>query len=191
VDRRAGIAPDEARLHGLSIVVLLLAVAGVLPALLGVGVALVTSGLAASRSLRRHRDAVRRRRAADALLAAIPGTRVPDRLRWRAGELTSPAHRRRAAAELRRFARMADQPILHTSVPVHLSTIGPNHDRLQSMATIVERLERPVTPQGMVLLEELLGAGGASPLYRPGHAAELDRALRLVRGAIECGVSQR
>src|SRR5262249_42169493 len=134
MDAHAHIRRNETMLHGLSIAVLLLALGGVLPELLAMGIAIASSGTAGLRTLARHREAAQRRRSADALLAAIPGLRVPDRLRWRAGELTSPEHRRRTAAELHRFARMADEPILRTSVPVYLSTLRPNHDRLESMA---------------------------------------------------------
>ena len=185
MEGRARIAPDEFGLHGLSIAVLLLAVAGGMPALPGIAIAVVASGIALYRSLRRHREAQRRRKAADALLVASPGARIPDRLRWRADELTSPEHRKRTAAELHRFAVMADQSVLRTSVPVYLSTLSPNHDRLEAMAVIVERLEQPVTAQGMILLEQLLDAGEASPLYRPGNPVELDRALRRARRIVQ------
>jgi hypothetical protein len=49
----------------------------------------------------------------------------------------------------------------------------------------VPRPEHPVTPRGIVPLENLLCDGDGSPLYRPQHAAELGQALTTVRRAIE------
>jgi hypothetical protein len=184
MDARTRSGRDELALHGLSIVVLALAVAGLLPNIVGIALASVASGAAAVQALEHRRADARRRRSADALLASIPGLRVPERLRWRAAELTSPEHRLRLARQLRRFSWLAEQPLLLTSIPVYPSTLRPNKDQLRSVASIVGAIDLPVSAQGMVLLDRLLGDGVGSPLYGPAKADELARALQRVRGAM-------
>jgi hypothetical protein len=175
----------ETARHALAAAVLGLTVTGVVPVPLGVALAALASGSAVAQMVRRQRDLAHRRASADALLAAVPGTRVPERLRWRASELTAPEHRREVAHQLERLSRMAGQPFLLTSIPVFPSTLRPNRSGLASVAEIVGHVERPVTPRGMLLLETLLGDAGPSPLYRPRHAAELERVLLRVRQVIE------
>jgi len=143
---------EETGLHAIAAALLLLAIAGALPVVLAVGLALLASG------------------------AAL-------RLEWRASELMAPAHRHRLAHELRSFARMADDSVLITAVPVFLSTLRPNRRGLESMAALVERDDRPVPVRGIVLLEHLLSDVERSPLYGPRHAEELGRALVRVRDA--------
>ena len=172
---------EETGLHAIAAALLLLAVAGALPVALAMVLALLTSGAALSRTLRRHRELARLRAAADEVLSCLPGSRIPDRLQWRAAEIMSRAHRRRLARELRRFARMANDSMLITAVPVFLSTLRPNRRELESMAALVERDDRPVPVRGIVLLEHLLSDVERSPLYGPRRAEELRRALRQVR----------
>jgi len=172
---------EETGLHAIAAALLLLAVAGALPVALAMVLALLTSGAALSRTLRRHRELARLRAAADEVLACLPGSRIPDRFQWRAAEIMSRAHRRRLARELRRFARMANDSMLITAVPVFLSTLRPNRRELESMAALVERDDRPVPVRGIVLLEHLLSDVERSPLYGPRRAEELRRALRQVR----------
>jgi hypothetical protein len=172
---------EETGLHAIAAALLLLAVTGALPVALATVLALLTSGAALSRTLRRHRELARLRAAADEVLSCLPGSRIPDRLQWRAAEIMSRAHRRRLARELRRFARMANDSMLITAVPVFLSTLRPNRRELESMAALVERDDRPVPVRGIVLLEHLLSDVERSPLYGPRQAEELRRALRQVR----------
>jgi len=174
---------EETGLHAIAAALLLLAIAGALPVVLAVGLALLASGAALRRTVRRRRELARRRAAADELLACLPGPRIPERLEWRASELMAPAHRHRLAHELRSFARMADDSVLITAVPVFLSTLRPNRRGLESMAALVERDDRPVPVRGIVLLEHLLSDVERSPLYGPRHAEELGRALVRVRDA--------
>ena len=184
MDSRTRSGRDEIALYGLSIVVLVLAASGLLPNIVGIALASVASGAAVVHALERRRSDARRRRSADVLLASIPGFRVPERLRWRAAELTSPEHRLRLARELRRFSWMAEQPLLLTSIPVYASTLRPNRDELEAVASMVGAIDRPVSAQGMVLLDRLLGDGIESPLYGPAKADELSRALQRVRGVM-------
>ena len=175
----------ETALYGLAAVLLALAVAGAISETAGLVLGGPVSAYALSRTVRRRRELTRRRRSADALLESLPGTRVPEGLQWRAAELTSPSHRRLLAGQLHRLARMANEKLLITSVPVSPSTLRPNHDELESIAALVGQLDRPVSARGIVLLEELLYDGDASPLYEPCHADELERALAQVHRAIE------
>jgi hypothetical protein len=174
---------EETGLHAIAAALLLLAVTGALPVALATVLALLTSGAALRRTLRRHRELARLRAAADEVLARLPGSRIPDRLQWRAAEIMSRAHRRRLARELRRFARMANDSMLITAVPVFLSTLRPNRSELESMAALVERDDRPVPVRGIVLLEHLLSDVERSPLYGPRRAEELGQALVQVREA--------
>lgn len=173
----------ETVLHAFTAALVLLATVDVLPTSVALALGAAASGWACSRALRRHRELRRRRESADVVLASAPGPRVPDRVTWRASELTSHYHRLRLAKQLRRLARMADETVLLTSVPVFLSTLRPNRDELELVAVLVGRLEQPVTPRGIVLLENLLGSAG-SPLYGPGNAADLAYALSRVQGAL-------
>jgi len=176
---------EETALYGLAAALLALAVVGAIAPTAGLVLGSLVSAYAVSRTVSRRRELARRRRSADALLESLPGMRVPEGLLWRAAELTSPSHRRLLAAQLHRLAGMANEKFVITSVPVSLSTLRPNHDELESIATLVGQLDRPVSPRGIVLLEEILYDGEGSPLYEPCHADELEQALARVHRAIE------
>ncbi len=177
--------PDDAEAHVLSIAVLALAAFGLLPDRAAVPVALLSSGVGTVHAVRRHRAESMRRRQADAILTGVPGLRVPEGLRWRAEELTLPSHRRALAKHLRRLARLADERVLLTSLPLYLSTLRPNHEALESLASRVGRIEQPVAARGIVLLEGLLGDDPDTPLFSPGRAVELNRALLRIGSAID------
>ena len=176
---------EETALYGLAAVLLALAVVGAISPTAGLLLGSLVSGYAVARTVSRRREVARRRRSADSLLEALPGTRVPEGLQWRAAELTSPSHRRLLAGQLHRLARMANEKFVITAVPVSLSTLRPNHDELESIAALVGQLDRPVSARGIVLLEEILYDGDGSPLYGPCQATELEQALARVHRAIE------
>jgi hypothetical protein len=175
----------ETALYGLAAALLALAVAGVLSETVGVVVGGLVSVYAGACTVRRRRTLSRRRRSADAILETLPGPRIPDGLQWRAAELTSPSHRSFLARQLHGLARIAEEKFVITSVPISLSTLRPNHDELESIASLVGELGHPVNVRGIVLLEEILYDGDVSPLYEPCHAAELEQALTRVHRAIE------
>ena len=175
----------ETALYGLAAALLLLAAAGVISAAAGLAFGGLAGLYALTCTVHRHRELAWRRRSADALLESLPGTRVPDGLQWRAEELTSPSHRRFLARQLHGLASLATEKFVITSVPVSLSTLQPNHDELEAIADLVGRLDHPVNPRGIVLLEEILYDGDTSPLYEACHPEELEQALVRIRRSIE------
>ncbi len=176
---------SETLLYALAALVLGLTALGALSMVAAVAGGVIASGTAVWGARRRSREEAARRRAADALIVYVPGDRVPEPLRWRAVELTSPAHRRQLARQVADLARLAVRRRLFTAMPLFVSTLRPNRRLFEALAMRLRELDRAVSPRGIVLLEALLRDGASSPLYRPACAAELECALRRVRGAIE------
>ncbi len=164
-----------------------LAVVGVASALASAGVvdarraALVAGAcllLAAVRAAVAVHDCSALRRNADALLRT--GVRVHPLsalLSWRAAELTSPGNRRIFARSLRRIVRDLERPALSSAVPVNRRTVAPHTDLLRELAGRLAAVQSPVEPVGMVLVEELLTDGFASPLYAAGSDADVGAAV--------------
>ena len=175
---------EETLLHALSATMLTLAIVRWIPIALAIALVGLVSGSSVLSAVRRRRDRARRRRSADALIATLQDDRIPDSLRWRGDELTDSARRCELARQLHMFARMAGERVLITAIPVSLSTLRPNHDRLEAVAAVVDDVERPVTARGIVMLEALLDDATRSPLYRPAHGDELGRALASVVAAL-------
>jgi hypothetical protein len=182
---RTQVAGEETASYALAAILLALVVLAALPTVLGVLLATIAGGRGVLLTAGRHRTLARQRESADAVLATLPGDAVPEGLRWRAGEIGSVDHRRFVARQLHRFARMGDQRMLITAVPVHLETLRPNTHELDAIAHVVEQTDRPLPPRGLVLLEDLLRNGDESPLYQPASPEELGQALHDVHDALE------
>jgi hypothetical protein len=120
----------------------------------------------------------RQRRAADLLLRT--GVRVhpqSELLVWRAAELISDRNRRTLARSLNRLVSELERPALVSAVPLNRRGVRPHRALLHALAGRLAELERPVTAQGMVLVEELLTDGYTSPLYLGGHAEDVPRVV--------------
>ena len=127
-----------------------------------------------------------RRRAADRLLRT--GVNVhpeSELLTWRAAKLTSVRNRRMLAGSLRCLIREVERPAVVTAVPVNRRGLRPKLSLLRSLVDRVADVERPVAPQGMVLVEDLLTDGFESPLYLGGRAdvsTAIERCLAALDG---------
>jgi len=146
------------------------------PLLLAVAFILLT----AFRALSALHDRSRLRRQADVLLRTGVQVHPQSRLLvWRAAELTGRRNRKALARSLRWIVLELERPALVTPVPVNRRAVRPHLELLQALVDRVAFLERPVAAQGMVLVEELVTDGLASPLYVGGRRAD----LRTVLGA--------
>jgi hypothetical protein len=165
--------------------VLALAAAGVVPSDIG----LVAGGLLAVPGLSwvvgEHVGLARCRRAADRMLAEVPGRRVPPGVAWRALELTSPRRRRLVARSLLRLLTTVEGPPRPRVLPVDRDAVRREASLLLAIAARLAAVHRPVAPRAMLLLDELLTDGAHSPLYAPRAEGELHAALLRVRAAID------
>jgi hypothetical protein len=70
-----------------------------------------------------------------------------------------------------------ERPALVSAVPLNRRGVRPHRALLHALAGRLAELERPVTAQGIVLVEELLTDGYTSPLYLGGHPEDLPRVV--------------
>ena len=169
-----------------------LAAAGVVdvrPAALVAGACVL---LAAVRALVAAHDRAALRRNADGLLRT--GVRAHPQsalLSWRAAELASPRNRRSLARSVRRIVGDLESPRRSCAVPLSRPAVAPHAELLCALADRLAAVEAPVAPKGMVLVEELLTDGFASPLYAGGGdqevGAALEACLRSLAGGPSCG----
>ena len=162
-----------------------LALAGVLPSRPGfvIAASLVIAGFGHLAAEFRERFACRRQ--ADRLLAAIDTDRVPERLRWRAAELTRRRERRALARALRNLLRSLDLPPRFLPTPVNRSALRRNRRAVEALASRLAALDRPVRPRGILLVRQLLQGSVRSPLYDVEEAGELRAALARACSEIE------
>ena len=66
-----------------------------------------------------------------------------------------------------------ERPSLVSAVPLNRRGLRPHLPLIRSLAARLAQLERPVSAQGIVLVEELLTDGYASPLYLGGCAEDM------------------
>ena len=129
---------------------------------------------------------VRRRRAADALLRI--GVKVhpqSELLIWRAAQLTSDRNRRMLARSLKRIVSELERPsLVRSAVPLNRRSLRPHLPLIRLLAARLAQLERSVTAQGVVLVEDLLTDGYAGPLYLGGHAEDLPTAINRCLAAL-------
>ena len=137
----------------------------------------------------RRRELARARRAADEQLEYVAGTVVPAKLVWRTNELLSRDNRRNLARQMHKLSRMANEKVLITSVPVSVSTLWANRDRLAGIANLLEDFDQPLAPRGIVMLDKLLCNSVDSPLYHRYQPYELAAALQQIRDALDPTIS--
>lgn len=182
---RIGSAP-RSRLHLVAAApTLALALTGVLPP--RVGFVLFASLLIAGfgHLAAEVRMGAARRRQADRLLVAIDTDRVPEKLRWRAAELTRPRERQALARALRNLLRSLDLPPRFVPTPVNRIALYRNRRAVESLAARLAAFDRPVRPRGVLLVRQLLQGSPPSPLYDFEYGGELRAVLARVRSEIE------
>lgn len=96
--------------------------------------------------------------------------------RWRACELTSDRHRLALARSVARTERDLSPALLPGASPLNRVAARPQAGLLRRLAERLAALDRPVTPQAVLQVEELLTSPD-SPLYGREHAYELGASL--------------
>jgi hypothetical protein len=95
---------------------------------------------------------------------------------WRADELTSDRHRLALARAVARTERDLSPALLPGASPLNRVAARPHVDLFRRLAARLAALDRPVTPQAVLQVEELLTSSD-SPLYARQRAHELRRSL--------------
>ena len=147
----------------------------------------------AYRLVRAHRFVVGQRRAADDWLRSATGAFVPTRYLWRAEQLCAPRQRLTLAKTLRLIGQTACERPIGMRVLPHLRAVRVHWTVLQHLVRVLESLEEPVTPAGMLRVIDLVTGAGSS-LWGTNDAAlgeEISVTLRAphaARGRVDpCG----
>jgi len=96
--------------------------------------------------------------------------------RWHASELTSNKHRLALARAVGRTEREVSAARLPGASPLNRVAARPHADLFRQLAERLAALDRPVTPQAVLQVEELL-TSPESPLYARESAGELRSSL--------------
>jgi hypothetical protein len=157
-----------------------------LPWALVLTAAAATAVFAFVRAGRAAREREELRRSADELLALGIDPR-PDSalLTWRAGELTSPRCRRSLGRSVERIVNELEGPALPSAVPLYRRGARAHLDLLRALADRLNAVDRPVSPVGLVLVEDLLTDGFGSPLYVRERADALGPVLEECLAALQ------
>jgi len=118
---------------------------------------------------------VQRRLADDWLRSATSGV-VPPLYVWRARQLCSPRQRRMLGKTLRLIEQVADERFLGVRRPHRLAAVQEHREAVETLAQVLESLEQPVTPAGMLRVVDLV-TDGASPLWGSRKDAILGEAI--------------
>jgi hypothetical protein len=168
----------------LAIGVLAAAAAGVVPAGPGLLVGAVLAAFALVAHLRRSTDERHRREQADALLADVPGLRVPDAVAWRAEELVDPRERRSLARALTGLLRDVEGPPTMMLLPANRSAVRANREVIRALASRLAATDRPIDPSAAARVRLLLVRSG-SPLYDPEGGDAVRRELAVALRSID------
>ena len=142
------------------------------------------AGIGALRTAWTMRERAKLRRFADDELAAGASPAETPVLTWRASELVSRGNRRILARSLRAVVAEAREPRFPTSSPLNRYGLRPHLGLVAALAQRVGRLEEPVDPRGMVLVERLI-RDGFGPLYVRSKEPQLQAALERCLSALE------
>jgi hypothetical protein len=100
----------------------------------------------------------------------------PALVAWRSAELISDRHRTALARAVARTERDLSPARLPGASPLNRVAARPHVDLFRRLAERLAALDRPVTPQAVLQVEELLTSGD-SPLYARERANELRASL--------------
>jgi hypothetical protein len=133
--------------------------------------------LAPVRSFEARRAVKAARRRADAEILA---TRLPSpRLAWRTAELVSEENRTDLARSITDAVQAADERLLPTASPLDRVAVRECRPQLLALAGRLYDQSQPVTPRGVLLVDELL-VDGSGPLYGSGSPKRLAEAVEHV-----------
>jgi hypothetical protein len=124
------------------------------------------------------------RRRADELLLGGADPDGSTLLSTRAAELTSPRNRRGLAHSLERTARELEGRVLPSAVPLNRAGARPHVNLVRALAVRLRAAE-PISVRGVLLVQELLSDGYASPLFIRERAGDLRPALEECLSALE------
>ena len=123
-------------------------------------------------------DLWRCRRLADHLLLAHARGPVSSAIAdWRAAELTSERMRRHLAGWVHDLIRETEQRARPTWTPLNRAAARQSLFLLRQLEHRIGDLSLPVSPRGVLIVQELLADGTTSPLYRTDRADALPDAL--------------
>ena len=108
--------------------------------------------------------------------------------RWRAGELTSNRHRTALARAVAQTVRDLSPARLPGASPLNRVAARPHAALFLSLADRLADLDRPVAPQAVLQIEELM-TSSESPLYARERARELRASLLLSLEALDAELS--
>lgn len=95
---------------------------------------------------------------------------------WRADELTSERHRLALSRSVARTERDLSPALLPGASPLNRVAARPHADLFGRLSELLAALDRPVTPQAVLQVEELLTSPD-SPLYASERARQLRASL--------------
>jgi hypothetical protein len=124
-----------------------------------------------------HAELNRVRRRADLELRREPRPQLlSTSAQWRAYELTSDRHRLALARSVTRTERDVSLALLPGASPLNRVAARPHVELFRSLADRLSALDRPVTPQAVLQVEDLLTSAD-SPVYARERANQLPRSL--------------
>ena len=159
------------------LVPLAVGLANVIRPLSGLVFAAIFLAVSALQSLLAYHVLAEIRRRADLELRKEPRPYlVSSFAQWRASELTSDRHRLALARAVARTERDLPPALLPGASPLNRVAARPHVDFFRQLAKRLSALDRPVTPQAVLQIEELL-TSSESPLYARERASELRGSL--------------
>jgi hypothetical protein len=124
-----------------------------------------------------HFELVEVRRRADLELRREPRPYpLSNFAQWRASELTSDHHRLALARSVARTVRDLSPAVLPGASPLNRVAARPHSELFRQLAERLAALDRPVTPQAVLQIEDFL-TSPSSPLYARERASELCTSL--------------
>lgn len=164
-------------LAAVGVVPLVLGLADVIRPLSGLVFAAIFLTVGALKSALEYRELIVIRRRADLELRGEPRPYgLSSFAQLRARELTSDRHRLALARSVARTERALSPAFLPSASPLNRVAARPQAELLRRLAERLAALDRPVTPQALLEVEELL-TSPESPLYARERAHELRQSL--------------
>lgn len=172
-------------LVALGLLPLIAGAAGLIRPLSGLVFATIFAAAGALRASLAYHELLSLRRAADRELRLEPLPYLESSLlAWRSAELTSDHYRTAVARTLAQTERDLSPAKLPGASPLNRVAARPHADLLHRLAERLAAVERPVTPRGVLGVEDLLTLAD-SPLYERERAHELRASLVSCLNALE------